>query len=93
MCQLGCVSDAFGYLGENLSEPKPNVIQIFHFGTGCEPKPYIQCTYIVRPVPAGETYSGGSLTATSYDISQDISQHREVNERHVGVRESERDVQ
>ena len=34
---LGCVSDDFGYLGQNLSEPKPNIIRMFHFGTGYEP--------------------------------------------------------
>ena len=39
----------FGYSRVNLSEPKPNVIRMFRFGTGCEPKPYIQCMYIVRP--------------------------------------------
>ena len=38
---LGCVSDDSGYLGENLSEPKQNVIRILHFGTGCEPKPHV----------------------------------------------------
>ena len=62
-----CVSDDFGYLGENLSDPKPNVIQMFHFGTGCEHKPYVHCAsmsanlncrYIVRPVPAGKEIRG-----------------------------------
>ena len=50
---MGCVSDDFGYLGENLSESKLNVIRMFDFGTGCKSKPYIQCAYIVRPVLAG----------------------------------------
>ena len=44
-----CVSDYFEDLGEHLSEPKPNVIRIFDFGTGCEPEPYVQCTFNVRP--------------------------------------------
>ena len=36
-----CVSDDFGYLGKNLSEPKLNIIQMFELCTGCEPKLYI----------------------------------------------------